>query len=63
MDNSLHARQNKYCAKCLSILSDKIVRDYQGREFCSNGCRKDWYAENRKEMNCIYNEWTNLDDQ
>ena len=52
MNNSI-----KHCSKCLSVLGDKVVRDSVGRKFCSVGCRRDFYAEIRKEMDCRYKEW------
>ena len=58
MDNSIQiANINKYCSKCLSLLGNDVVLDGLGRKFCSVDCRRDFYAEIRKEINCRYEEW------
>jgi len=47
----------KYCAKCLSVLGDKVVKDILGQEFCNKFCRSEWWAEDRKEAMQVYNWW------
>lgn len=57
---------NTYCAKCCTNLSrvavEKIVRDIDGNEFCGRDCRREWFAENRKEMDCRYGEFVGMDN-
>ncbi len=51
-----------YCKKCLSLLDNNVVRDSDGREFCSSFCRSEYHAEMRKEMICRYDEWRGVDE-
>ncbi len=45
----------KYCAKCLSLLkSNNKIIDMAGNEFCSKVCMQDWWAEERKNAEEIY---------
>ena len=55
---------NKRCPKCLSVLGDsnKIVRDVNGKEFCSRDCLKDWWAEGRRSREELYDWWIGRDD-
>lgn len=46
-----------YCSKCLSVLNGKSVKDVEGREFCCVDCRKEYFAEARKEFDCQFREW------
>jgi len=47
----------KYCSKCLSVLGDDRVVDGDGNEFCDSSCRRDYYYENRREMDSILSEF------
>ena len=51
----------KRCPKCLSIVVGKGVKDVLGNEFCSRDCLKDWWAENRKIADELYNWWIGRD--
>lgn len=50
-----------HCKKCLSIVVGKGVRDVHGNIFCDRDCRKDWWSENRKENDDLYNWWSGRD--
>lgn len=45
------------CYKCFSPLGDNRVKDHNGNEYCCEFCRREFYAENRKEMDARYNDW------
>jgi len=51
----------KRCPNCLSLLGSNIARDIVGREFCSRDCLKNWWAENRKIADELYNWWIGRD--
>ena len=54
-----------FCAKCISKLdvnSKNVVKDSQGRIFCCKDCRKDYYAEIRKENDALYDWWVGRDN-
>lgn len=45
------------CAKCLTEIKGKVVRDIEGKCFCSEFCRSEWWAEERKRNEGLYNWW------
>ena len=45
----------------MSLLGDKRIRDNLGNEFCDRDCLKDWWAENRKSEDELYNWWIGRD--
>lgn len=58
MDNSTQQPgSRRYCAKCLSVLGERRVRDVAGREFCSKFCRSEWWAERRRSEQEVYEWW------
>lgn len=57
MNNSTKQRKPKYCAKCLSVLGESVVRDIEGQYFCSKFCRSEWWAEERCRDDELYNWW------
>ncbi len=62
MDNSLKKEQfdtpaTVNCAKCLSLIKGKVVWDIDGRCFCSRFCLNEWWAEQRKLSEEVYNWW------
>ncbi len=61
MDNSTQPGSRRYCAKCLSVLGERRVRDAAGREFCSNFCRSEWWAEERRSAEEVYRWWKGED--
>jgi hypothetical protein len=61
MRNKSQLHNRKYCAKCLSLLGDKRIRDNLGNEFCDRDCLKDWWAENRKSEDELYGWWIGRD--
>ncbi len=62
MDNSTQQPgSRRYCAKCLSVLGERRVRDVAGREFCSKFCRSEWWAEERRGAEEVYDFWRGWD--
>ena len=45
-----------YCYKCLRDFNEPSVEP-----FCSWECKKDYYAEEHKEMDSCYREWSGRD--
>lgn len=45
-----------YCYKCLRDFNEPSVEP-----FCSWECKKDYFAEERKEMDSCYREWLGRD--
>jgi len=56
MSNS-NINSKNYCTKCLSVLGDSMVKDVEGNLFCDESCRRDYYYENRREMDSILSEF------
>ena len=51
-----------YCAKCLKVLDENskdVVRDNEANWFCCFECKRDFWAENRRERDCGFREWIN----
>lgn len=57
MQKNINDNVKQYCAKCLSVVGSRVVIDVAGRKYCSVSCRKDWWAENRKDAEERYNNW------
>lgn len=54
---NVNVSSKKYCSKCLSLLGEDRVVDGEGNEFCCWECRRDYYYENRREMDSILSEF------
>lgn len=56
-ENLYHNTQEEftYCWKCGITL-----KLYSPNQFCSSECRREYYAEIRKENDCCFNEFFNI---
>jgi hypothetical protein len=46
-----------YCIKCGSKLTENKVKDSHGNSFCNDFCRKDFWAEIRRDTDGLMSEW------
>lgn len=54
--NNIKVKTYKYCEKCSRELPEGSVEP-----FCCWECRSEYFAENRRENDALYREWTSID--